>query len=180
MSLVLGTAAALTLSACGDSTTNKVAEQIKTSYEFNGKQVEMVGYLKTTRFTMVRDGLAGLVLVPTVMNDVSSATLQNIMIKFGKEPNSIYMPERYKGEDIELRDSTGKVNDINTKFKVTGTVVYDSTEKIAEPKPPSGAMVLDIQKKNYEKAKAEYEERVKKGDVYDYRYKVTNVILTPQ
>ena len=180
VSLALGAAAALTLTACGDSATNKVADQIKTSYEYNGKQVEMVGYLKTTRFTMVRNGLAPLVLVPTAMNDATSATLENIMIKFGKEPNSIYMPERYKGSDIELRDSTGKVNDINTKFKVTGTVVYDSTEKIAEPKPPSGAMVLDVQRKNYEKAKAEYEERVKKGDVYNYRYKVTNVVLTPE
>ena len=179
-SLVLCTAAALTLSACGDSSTNKVAEQIKTSYEYNGKQVEMVGYLKTTRFTMVRNGVAPVVLVPTMVNDATSATLENIMLKFGKEPNSIYMPERYKGEDIEIRDSTGKVNDINTKFKITGTVVYDSTEKIAEPKPPSGAMVLEMQRKSYEKAKAEYEERVKKGDVYDYRYKVTNVVLTPQ
>ena len=89
-SLLLCSAAALTLSACGDSSTNKVAEQIKTSYEFNGKQVEMVGYLKTTRFTMVRNGVAPVVLVPTMVNDATSATLENIMLKFGKEPNSIY------------------------------------------------------------------------------------------
>ena len=88
-SLVLCSAAALTLSACGDSSTNKVAEQIKTSYEFNGKQVEMVGYLKTTRFTMVRNGVAPVVLVPTMVNDATSATLENIMLKFGKEPNSM-------------------------------------------------------------------------------------------
>ena len=59
-------------------------------------------------------------------------------------------------------------------------MVYDSTEKIAPPQPPSGKMVLEIQRQNYEKAKAAYEERVKKGDVYSYKYKVVNVVLTPQ
>ena len=158
-SAVLGAALVLTLSGCGDSATSKLADQIKTSYTYNGKQVEMVGYLKTTRVSMVRNGVVLLVLVPSMVNDATSATLENIMIKFGKEPNSIDMPERYKLSDIKIYDVTGKVNDINTKFKITGTVVYESTEKIAEPKPPSGQVVLDIQKKNYEKAKAEYEER---------------------
>lgn len=178
-SAVLGAALVLTLSGCGDSATSKLADQIKTSYTYNGKQVEMVGYLKTTRVSMVRNGVVPLVLVPSMVNDATSATLENIMIKFGKEPNSIDMPERYKLSDIKIYDVTGKVNDINTKFKITGTVVYESTEKIAEPKPPSGQVVLDIQKKNYEKAKAEYEERAKKGDVYNYSYKVVDVVLTP-
>ena len=43
-SAVLGAALVLTLSGCGDSATSKLADQIKTSYTYNGKQVEMVGY----------------------------------------------------------------------------------------------------------------------------------------
>ena len=172
--------AAVAISGCGDSATSKVAEQIKTSYDFNGKQVEMVGYLKPTRFTLVSNGVAPLVLVPSSMSDPVNATLENIMLPFGKNANSIFMPERYKSSEIELRDASSKVNSVDTKFKVTGTVVYDSTEKIAAPQPPSGKMVLEIQRQNYEKAKAAYEERVKKGDVYSYKYKVVNVVLTPQ
>lgn len=168
------------LCRCGDSATNKVAEQIKSSYEWNGKQVEMVGYLKTTKVTLVRNGVAPLVLVPSSMSDAGSATLENIMIAFGKAPNSIFMPERFKSSDIELRDAQGAVHNIDTKLKVTGKVVYDSTQKIQEPVKPSGLVVLDLQKQNYEKAKAAYEEGVKKGDVYDYRYKVVDVVLTPQ
>lgn len=178
--LAMVAAVAMSVSGCGDSATNKLANEIKTSYAYNGKQVEMVGYLKTSKLTFVRNGIAPVVLVPSMASDVSSATLENIMLKFGKEPNSIYMPEKFKGDDIELRDATGKVNNINTQFKLKGTVVYDSTEKIAEPKPPSGMMVLDIQKQNYEKEKLKYEERVKKGDVYDYKYKVVDIVLEPQ
>ena len=153
--VVLG--AVVALSGCGDSATSKLADQIKTTHALNGKQVEMVGYLKPTRFTLVRNGFAPLVLVPSSTSDPVNATLENIMLAFGKEANSIFMPERYKSSEIELRDAAGKVHSVDTQFKITGTLHYDSTEKIAEPQPPTGNMVLGVQRQNYEKAKAEYE-----------------------
>lgn len=178
--VVLCAVLALFASACGDSATSKAAQVIKTSHALNGKRVDAVGYFKTTKVTFVTNGVAPLVLVPSTMSDAGSATLENIMVKFGKEPNTIFMPERYKGNDIEIRDASGRVNDINTKFKVTGTVVYDSTEKIAPPKPPSGAFVMDSQKRNYAAAKAKYEERVKKNDLYDYSYRIVDVVIARQ
>ena len=168
------------LAGCGDSGTSKLTNELKTSYTYNGKRVEVTGYLRTgARGAFVKNGKVSLMLTPSMWSNDSKgeALVDNVEMNYGKGPNSFYAPEKFTGKDIEFRDNTGKQYGVNTKFKVSGVVQYDSTAQITEPQLPSGPFVLPVQKQVYEQQLAAYNEKKKSGNLYDYSYRLVDVTL---
>jgi len=108
--------------------------------------------------------------------------LAQAKINFGQEPNSIWMPEKFKLDDIEIYDSAGQKHDVNTKFNLRGIVHYtnknwkEDLEKKQEDKKdmfsnnPAFQKMRENSKNEAENAKAEREKKT--GDPNDYTFEI--------
>jgi len=174
---------AMMMTACGgDSATEKLVKKLNSSYDYDGKEVELVCYptIAEHSITLVGNGT-----VPIYLRNSKWQTSQHAFIttklNFGKEPNCIWMPEKYTLGDIEIFDSEENSHGINTKLKVKGIVRYTGKDwekytivkeenenpKIKMPKIVGSKSAAE----RAEEAKQKAEERRKKtGDPNDYSF----------
>ena len=116
------------LVSCGgaDKATKEMIEKLSTSYDYDGQQVEMTGYLSVPRSILVRGDMIALGLHNSAGQ--SNDELAKLKVKFGKGENSYYVPEKFRGSDVEIYDATGEQHGYLTCVKVKGTVKYTNKE----------------------------------------------------
>jgi hypothetical protein len=170
---------------CGDKATSNLIKELNSSYTYDGKEVELIGYLSPHRTSMVMNGKIKLGLFNS-LTEQSGSELADVYIDFGKEPNNIYMPEEYKSSEIEFYDNTGTVRNYLTKFKIKGIVKYTKKDwekqlTVPEDDPRKPAFAKEMTKKSVEKAKKAAEERkAKTGDANDYSFEINLLTITPE
>ena len=163
------------LTSCGDSATNKLVAELNSSYTNDGKEVELTGYIFTSHIAIVSGDV-----VKVGLYNVAGQTdgeIAEIKIKFGKEANHIFIPEKYRGNEIEIYDNTGEKHGYLQKITVKGTVHYTNKdwEKETVAKEETGNNIKIFGKKSAaekaEEAKQAAEKRKKEtGDSNDYSF----------
>ena len=169
------------LSSCGDSTTNKLVKELNSSYTNDGKEVTLTGYVAISSGRMIMDNKVKVSLTNSNWQQEQNA-LAKAKINFGQEPNSIWMPEKFRLENIEIYDSAGQKYGVNTKFNLKGIVHYTNkdwkenlTQKQEDKKDmfsnnPAMQKIREKSKNDDEKAKAEREKKT--GDPNDYTFEI--------
>jgi hypothetical protein len=171
--------------SCGDKATSNLIKELNSSYTYDGKEVELIGYLSPHRTSLIMNGKVKLGLFNS-LTEQSGSQLADVFINFGKEPNNIYMPEKYKSSEIEFYDNSGTMRNYLTKFRITGIVKYtkkDWEKHLTEPEndPKKPAFAKEMAKKSVEKAKKAAEERkAKTGDANDYSFEIKLLTITPE
>ena len=118
-------ATAVLLASCGtDSQTKKVLANIASGYEMEGREVQLVGYLGVPRNILVTSELITLGLYNAAGQNASSDEIARVRIRFGQAPNSYYVPEKYRGSNVEIYDSDGVQHGYMTKVRLTCRVRY--------------------------------------------------------
>ncbi|GHT22329.1 hypothetical protein FACS189430_03930 [Bacteroidia bacterium] len=177
------------LASCGgDSATQQVVKQLHSSYDLDGQEVQLVGYVA------IASGKGGGALI---MNNQISVGLVNsnwqqkqdafasANINFGQNPNCLYLPEKFQLGDVEIYDSNGQKYDVNTKFTFKAKVKYTrkdwEKETVADEtdKPKMQIHGVKTPAQRAEEAKKAAEERKKAtGDPNDYSFKLTVVEIS--
>lgn len=174
----------LGFTACGDSASKDLAKQLKSSYDKDGQQVELKGYISLSRVQTVTDGTITIELDNVAGQ--SDGELGKIKLQFGQEANQIYLPENFKSSDLEIYDNEGNKHGYLTEVKITGTVKYtdkdwkefidteiESSESIKPNDPARGMKLKSIEnkKKSKQKAQERADKREKEtGDPNDYSF----------
>ncbi|MDR2498910.1 MAG: hypothetical protein LBD28_05665 [Tannerellaceae bacterium] len=182
---------ALMLTACGrDSATKGVLKSLNSSYDYDGKEVELVGYIAIASGraggALVTNGKIAVGLVNSSMQQKQDAFAE-ASINFGQDINSLWIPEKFQLSDVEVYDANGKKFGINTKFAFKAMVHYTNKEwaKATEESQDSRKMQFGGLKSEADKAaeaKAAAEERKKKtGDPNDYSFRliITSISKAP-
>lgn len=182
-------ACATLMTACGgsvgmDPQTQETLAKLNSSYDLDGQEVELTGYLGVPHAAFiigdaVRVGLHSIAGQKGTQNRIADAK-----VNFGKAPNSYYAPENYTGSSIEIYDSEGNKHGYLTSVKVKGTVNYTRKEWKSQliEMPPSDVLVgLDkLKAQRVEKLKKDAEERQKAtGDPNDYTFELTITEISP-
>ena len=169
------------LSSCGDGATKKLVKELNSSYSNDGKDIELTGYITRNGPAIVSNGKTRVDLTYSNMQQSSDAYAQAQMT-FGKEPNSIYIPEKFRLEDIEIYDSNGQKHGVNTEFNIKGMVHYtnkDWKEKLEQKQEdkkdmfsnnPAFQKMRENSKNEAENDRAEREKKT--GDPNDYSFEI--------
>jgi len=169
------------LSGCGDGATKKLVKELNSSYTNDGKKVELTGYITRNGPAIVSDDRVRVDLTYSNVQQSQNAFAQ-ALVKFGKEPNSIFIPEKFRLEDIEIYDSNGQKHGVNTEFNIKGTVHYthkDWKENLEQKQGdkkdmfsnnPAFQKMRENSKNEAENAKAEREKKT--GDPNDYSFEI--------
>lgn len=167
------------LAACGDNATKETVKKLNSSYDYDGKEVELVGYVAIVSGraggTMVMNGKIAVGLVNSNMQQKQDA-FADAKLNFGQEANSLWLPEKFKLSDVEIYDSNGAKHGVNTRFAIKGTVHYTHKdwEQETVAKEETGKMKIYGIKSNAEKAEeakqAAEERRKKTGGPNDYSF----------
>ena len=171
--------------SCGtDSETAKTLQAITSSYDHEGQEVELVGYLGVPRNILVmREDITLHLYNAAGQND--NNYIATLKVRFGQSPNSYYVPEKYHGSDVEIYDSNGEKHGYLTKVKVTGTVHYTNRDWEESLNREYSGLNNDFMRQKHEERQTEArkaaEEREKKtGDRNDYSFEVkVNSITIP-
>lgn len=122
--------------SCGDSASVKLGKELKSSYTYDGQEVELEGTLYPSMLTFTNGEIMNVGL--TEKAGRGSIHLANVRLRMGTEPNCIDLPKNFTPEDVFLYDNNGeKIKAHDTKVKVKGTVVYSSKG----PKKESSAAI---------------------------------------
>ena len=174
---------AMLMTACGDGATKKLVKELNSSYTNEGKEVELKGYIFTFHGAMVWGDRVRVGLY-NVAGQTDGA-IAPIKMKFGQEANSIFIPEKYRGNDIEIYDNAGEKHGYLKRFTVKGVVHYtnkDWKEKLEKEKekegkkdmPSNNPAVQKMRENSLSKAEEAAKEREKKtGDPNDYSFEIT-------
>jgi len=170
------------LIACGDGATKKLVKELNSSYDNDGKEVELVGYVTISSGrgggTMVMNGKITVGLANSNWQQKQDA-FAYAKINFGQEPNSMWLPEKYQLSDVEIYDSNGQKHDVNTEFTIKGTVHYTNKDwKLLQTDKPAGMFANSdvfnkMKEKSANESKKAAEDREKKtGDPNDYSFEI--------
>lgn len=167
--------------SCGDNESKKLSKELNSSYDKDGKKVEIKGYIALSKSLVVIDDEI------TVELDSKSGQekgeLASIKFKFGREANQIYIPRYFGLSDLEIYDNKSNKHNYLAKVTITGTVKYTNKawkefihKEIKWPKPndPAREMKLQvIQREKDAQLKAHNladERKAKTGDPNDYSF----------
>ena len=181
--LLLCTIAAVVFVACGtDSESAKVLKELSSSYENEGREVSLVGYLGVPRNILVMGEDIRLNLYNAAgQND--NNYIAALKVRFGQGPSSYYVPEKYRGSDVEIYDSNGGKHGYMTKVKVTGTVHYTNRDWEESLNREYSGLNNSFLRQKHEESQAEAkkaaEEREKAtGDRNDYSFELKVSTIT--
>lgn len=141
--LFVAVIATLLFSGCGgEDPSVKLGKELGKNYTYDGQQIELEGYLTADYLNFIFGEKVSLLLYTKAQNGELIA--RAISVNFGTGPNSVHFPEKFKKEDVEIYDKDGqKYKAMETKVKITGTVVYtakgpkkESSSKLNIPKVP--------------------------------------------
>lgn len=112
------------MASCGgaDKQTKELVGKLGSSYDLDGQEVEMTGYLSVPRSVLVMNDVITLGLHNTAGQ--SDGELARLKVKFGKGANHYYIPEKYSGSDVEIYDADGNEHGYLTRVTIKGTVRY--------------------------------------------------------
>gem|GEM_PF-887294 len=132
MSILSSLIVAAILTSCGgDNATNKLVKELNSSYTNDGKEVELVGYIAIVSGraggTSVNNGKITVGLTNSNWQQKQDAFAQ-AKINFGKDSNSLWLPEKFLLSDVEIYDSKGQKHDVNTKLAIKGIVHYTNKD----------------------------------------------------
>jgi hypothetical protein len=167
------------LMSCGDSATNKIVKELNSSYDNEGKEVELTGYITVGKVEIVRDNTIGVSFVSSPTQQ-SQHAFAHLTVQFGKESNRIWLPEKFRLQDVEIYDSKGEKHNTNTQLTVKGTLHYTHknwekdlvVEELTGPLKNNSAlkkMKEDSARKNQEAAEKRKKET---GDPNDYSFDI--------
>jgi len=121
--------AVLLLLVCGlvscsgaDKSTKELISKLNSGYDYDGQEVEMTGYLSVPRSFLVKGDRITLGLHNSAGQNTDE--LAKLKVKFGKGENSYFVPEKYRGSDVEIYDASGTQHGYMTCVKIKGTVKY--------------------------------------------------------
>lgn len=171
------------LSACSiDSASKKLSKQLHSSYDKDGQQVELAGFLALSKTEFIKGGVLTVGLDNVAGQ--STGSLATIKIKFGQGANMVYMPEKFKLSDLEIYDNAGNKHDgYLTEIKITGTVKYTNKNwKESIDRKNKGGIGASLAAKTKKRAQAAADKREEeKGDPNDYSfYIVVDKIEIPE
>jgi len=167
---------AITMTSCGggDKATTKLLKELNSSYNYDGKEATLTGYLTYNSGAMIVHGKTTPALRHSNWQKEGFARPE---INFGKEPNCVWIPDKFRLEDIEIYDSNGEKHGVNTKVTLKGTVRYTNKEwekaTVAEEEKSGGMKIFGAKsaaEKAEEAKKAAEERRKKTGDPNDYSF----------
>lgn len=117
--------------------------ELQSSYKYDGQEIVAEGYFSIPRYSRmsVRQGKIGLPFKASRWQLFSQDNIfDNVDIAYGKEPNSIYMPERFTNRQVEIYDKQGNRLRLNDKIRIRATVEY--LDKRPNPKGQNYAYTL--------------------------------------
>ncbi|MCL1938072.1 MAG: hypothetical protein FWF52_06735 [Candidatus Azobacteroides sp.] len=163
--------------ACGDGTTKKLVKELNSSYDNEGKEVTLTCYITQNGPVIIKNGTTSVSLVYSNMQQDAFAYAQ---LNFGKEANCVWMPEKFRLEDIEIYDNTGRKYGVNTEFTIKGIVHYTNKnwkEELSQADKPGMFSNSEVFKKMREKSdndnkKAAEDRKKKTGDPNDYSFEI--------
>lgn len=193
--LTLFAASAVLFSSCGGSSSNtgkdgestenteeaaavdenwEVARSIDSTYTYDGKEVTFVGKYDARHMSIIRNNKfnAGL----EVKSGDKKKNISNIEFTFGKGKNSIYFPDEYMDNQIEIYDNEGNKLAHNALLKITGTLKY--THKGPKAKPWENPKLPESARKALKAAEDRRIEREGEGDGNDYSYIIKDIVIT--
>ena len=163
----------------GDGTTNNLVKKLNSSYENDGKEVTLVCYPTIAEHSLTLIDRSG--TIPIYLRNSKWQKSQDAFVitklNFGKEPNCLWLPEKYTLGDVEIFDSEGNNHGTNTKLAIKGIVRYTNKDwekaTIAKEESSGGIRIVGAKSatERAEEAKKKAEERRKKtGDPNDYSF----------
>lgn len=125
--IAICSALALCMWSCGgakDVATEAALKEIASgNYVNEGKEYELSGYLSVPRNMFINKGHVTLSL-HTIAGQSNDFQICKAQLGFGQQANSVYVPEKYSGSDMEIYDKDGSMHGYRTKVKLRGTVKY--------------------------------------------------------
>lgn len=101
--------------------------ELQSSYKYDGQEIVAEGYFSLPRYSRmsVRQGKIGLAFKASRWEFFSLHDIFNMVdVSFGKEPNSIYMPEKFTDSQVEIYDKQGNRLGLDDKIRIRATVEY--------------------------------------------------------
>ncbi|MCL2651180.1 MAG: hypothetical protein FWD60_09190 [Candidatus Azobacteroides sp.] len=166
------------VTACSDGATKKLMKALNSSYDYDGKEVTLTGYAIYKSGALIMNGKTDVALSNSNWQQDSFA---DVKMNFGKEPNSIWMPDKFRLEDVEIYDSNGQKHGINTKLNLKGIVHYthkdwENATEVKEESSSKGKLQIYGTKSPDQRAeeakKAAEERKAKTGDPNDYTFEL--------
>lgn len=162
--------ALMSLVACGDSASKGLAKELKSSYDKDGQQVELIGYITVRQSEIVRGGK-----ITVGLDNVAgqpTGSLASIELNFGQGASMIYMPEKFKSSDVEIYDNEGNKHGYLTEVKITGTVKYTNKNwKESIDRENTGGIAAAMKANSKKRAQEAADKREKEtGDPNDYSF----------
>jgi hypothetical protein len=158
------------LVSCGDGASKDLAKELKSSYDKDGQQVELVGYITVRHSEVVKGGK-----ITVGFDNVAGqpeASLADIELSFGQGPNMVYMPKKFKSSDLEVYDKDGNKHGYLDEVKITGTVKYTNKNwKESIDRENSGGIASKTHAMVKKRAQEAADKREKEtGDPNDYSF----------
>lgn len=172
--------AVVALTAC-TSASNDFAKKLHSSYDNDGQEVELSGYIALSNLELIKNGKLTLGLDNVAGQ--SKGSLATIEIDFGQGPNMVYMPEKFRFSDLVVYDNSGNQHGYLTEIKITGTVKYTNKNwKESIDRKSSGGIGASLAAKSKKRAQEAAAKREKEtGDPNDYSFYIkVNKIELPQ
>jgi hypothetical protein len=174
---------AILMSCGGDNATQQTVKQINSSYDLDGQEVQLVGYVAIASGrsggTLIMNNQITVGLVNSNWQQKQDA-FANAKINFGQAPNCLWLPDEFKLSDVEIYDSNGQKHAVNTQFSFKAKVKYthkdweSETAVKEEGKPKMQIYGVKTAAQRAEEAKKASEERKKvTGDPNDYAFELT-------
>jgi hypothetical protein len=118
------------LAACGGNPNDPdISKQLASTYEHDGKEIEVYGELAFGNTVTVEDDT---VTTPLYWSkglfSGNETVLQAIELDFGSGPNMVTMPARFKASDITIYDDNGQRLLYSDYFKLRGRVEYTARD----------------------------------------------------
>lgn len=164
--------ALVNLVSCGDSASKDLAKQLKSSYDKDGQQVELVGYITVRQAEIVRGGK-----ITVGLDNVAGqpeGSLADVELNFGQGASMIYMPEKFRASDLEIYDNDGNKHGYLTEVKITGTVKYTNKnwkESVDRENSRKGGVAASFKSISKNRAQEAADKREKEtGDPNDYSF----------
>lgn len=167
-----------------------ISEKLHSSYDMDGSEIELEGYLIPDYYTRISDnGEINMSLLPDLYN--IGDTIATVIVPFGNDPNSCNITkDRFTSADIEIFDDSFNKHDYKTKFKIKGTVKYTNKNWAADtlliPRVKDTAnramtKLIKAGRKDFiEKNKlAAKERKAKTGDPNDYTFVIVAGTINP-
>lgn len=162
---------ALLLTSC-ETSSQKLVEKLTTSYEYDGKQVVLEGYILPLSFTMIRNDAARIELCKGADASRNRVVITDAAeVNFGKSANSIYFEDNAEAKSVEIYDNTGTKLTYEDKVQISGTVQYVAKGPKVKHQSKNKIAQAIWEKNHKEDAKEE-------GDGNDYEYRIVNVTIT--